>query len=107
MSHALQLRLAMAAQEEDLQDLQDLQDRKELLPRNMAAVQRNAIVQKQEESRVRHRDSAPIAAAPSMAEQEQRRRQLQAEARRREVMMEEISSIHCSGTRDKNTLQRD
>jgi hypothetical protein len=106
MSHALQLRLAMAAQEEDLHDLQ-LQDRQELLPRNVAAVQRNAIVQKQEESRVRHRDSAPIAAAPSLAEQEQRRRQLQAEARRREVMMEEISSIHCSGTRDKNTLQRD
>ena len=92
----MQLRMALEAQEEDLQELQ---------PRNVATLQRSALVQKQDEARVKNRDSAPIAIAPSQSEQEQRRLQLQAEAKRRQVMMEEISSIHCSGTRDKNTRQ--
>jgi hypothetical protein len=99
MSYAQQLSMAMAAQAEDLE---------ELLPRNLATVQRSAVVQKQVEStREKNRETAPIAIAPSQAEVEQRKQQLQAEARRREVMMEEISSIHCSGTRDKNTRQKD
>jgi transposase len=39
----------------------------------------------------------------SKSQEEQHREMLEAERLRRQVMMQEISSIHCSGTRDKNT----
>lgn len=39
----------------------------------------------------------------STAQSQQMRQLLDAEQARREVMKQEISSIHCSGTRDKNT----
>ena len=41
--------------------------------------------------------------APSLQQVEHARLAQMAEVARREVMKQEISSIHCSGTRDRNT----
>jgi hypothetical protein len=99
MSYAQQLKLAMSAQEQDLE---------ELIPRNLGTFQRSAVQKQPEEinTREKNRETAPITIAPSLAQLDLRKQQLQAEAKRREVMMEEISLIHCSGTRDKNTSER-
>ena len=78
MSYEARLKLALQAQEEDIVG-------RESAPPVKRAVQ--FAVQRQ----------------MSSAQVQQMRQLLDAEQARREVMKQEISSIHCSGTRDKST----
>jgi hypothetical protein len=90
-SYEARLKQALQAQEEDL------------VGRESAPLIKRAVQFAVQERREDSPSSKPVQRQVSSAQAEQMRLLLDAEQARREVMKQEISSIHCSGTRDKNT----
>lgn len=91
MSYEARLKLALQAQEEDI------------VGRESAPPVKRAVQFAVQEQRRQDAPTPPVQRQMSSAQVQQMRQLLDAEQARREVMKQEISSIHCSGTRDKST----
>ena len=90
-SYEARLKQALEAQEEDL------------IARESTPMLKRAVQFAVQERRQDPPPSHSLQRQVSSAQSQHMRQLLDAEQARREVMKQEISSIHCSGTRDKNT----
>jgi hypothetical protein len=94
------LKRAHAAQAQDLEEEISLNT----VAKNASASQVQQRTEKDERKIDRRvRDSTLQESSMSKTQQEQHKSMMEAERIQRQVMMQEISSIHCSNIRDKNT----
>jgi hypothetical protein len=95
-SYAEKLKKAMDAQAQDLEEINTV-------PQKVSALQVQQRSEKDEKKLDRKLRDTVQESTVSMSQQEQHKNFMEMERNQRLVMMQEISSIHCSGTRDKNT----
>jgi hypothetical protein len=96
-----QLKRAMEAQAED----EECEEPLNTVAKSASASQVQQRTEKDEKKSLdrRVRDNTLQESMLSRSQQEHHKSLMEAERIQRQVMMEEISSIHCSGSRDKNT----